>query len=76
MDKSAKQVVVLLAHPDIKSSQANKALADAIKELEEVAIYNLYEMKMFPPRLTVLCHKVSCGGSIFIYHLLRIFPNI
>ena len=32
MDKSAKQVVVLLAHPDIKSSQANKALADAIKE--------------------------------------------
>ncbi len=45
MDKSAKQVVVLLAHPDIKSSQANKALADAIKELEEVAIYNLYEMR-------------------------------
>lgn len=41
MDKSAKQVVVLLAHPDIKSSQANKALADAIKELEEVAIYKI-----------------------------------
>ena len=26
MDKGIKQVVVLLAHPDIKSSQANKAL--------------------------------------------------
>lgn len=32
MDKGIKQVVVLLAHPDIKSSQANKALMDAIKE--------------------------------------------
>ena len=45
MDKGIKQVVVLLAHPDIKSSQANKALMDAIKELEEVAVYNLYEMR-------------------------------
>lgn len=42
MDKGIKQVVILLAHPDIKSSQANKALMDAVKEMEEVAIYNLY----------------------------------
>lgn len=46
MDKdSTKQVVVLLAHPNIKESQANKALADAISDIEEVAIYNLYEMQ-------------------------------
>lgn len=45
MDKSAKQVVVLLAHPDIKSSQANKALVDAIQDLEGAAIFNLYEMR-------------------------------
>ena len=45
MDKGIKQVVILLAHPDIKSSQANKALMDAVKEMEEVAIYNLYEMR-------------------------------
>lgn len=44
MDKGIKQVVILLAHPDIKSSQANKVLMDAVKEMEEVAIYNLYEM--------------------------------
>lgn len=35
MDKGIKQVVILLAHPDIKSSQANKALMDAVKEMEE-----------------------------------------
>ncbi len=45
MDKGIKQVVILLAHPTSKSSQANKALMDAIKELEEVAVYNLYEMR-------------------------------
>lgn len=45
MDKSSKQVVVLLAHPNIKESQANKALMDAIKDIEEVVVYNLYEMR-------------------------------
>ncbi|MFR5959701.1 MAG: flavodoxin family protein [Bacteroides stercoris] len=42
MDKGIKQVVILLAHPDIKSSQANKALMDAVKGMEEVAIYAIY----------------------------------
>lgn len=37
-------MVVLLAHPNMKESQANKALVDAISDLEQVAIYNLYEM--------------------------------
>ena len=46
MDKGIKQVVVLLAHPDIQKFTANKALMDAIKELEEVAVYNLYEMRL------------------------------
>lgn len=44
MNKDSKQVVVLLAHPNLKESQANKALMDAISDMEEVAIYNLYEM--------------------------------
>ena len=30
MDKDSKQVVVLLTHPNIKESRANKALMDAI----------------------------------------------
>ena len=46
MDKDSKQVVVLLTHPNIKESRANKALMDAISDMEEVAIYNLYEMRM------------------------------
>ena len=44
MDKDSKQVVVLLTHPNIKESRANKALMDAISDMGEVAIYNLYEM--------------------------------
>ena len=45
MDKEFKQVVVLVAHPNMKESQANKALVDAINDMEEVAVYNLYEMQ-------------------------------
>lgn len=41
MDKDSKQVVVLLTHPNIKESRANKALMDAISDMGEVAIYNL-----------------------------------
>ena len=44
MDKDLKKVVVLLAHPNMENSQANKALFDAIKDIEDVAIFNLYEM--------------------------------
>ena len=44
MDKDLKKVVVLLAHPNMENSQANKALLDAIKDIEDVAIFNLYEM--------------------------------
>ena len=44
MDKDSKQVVVLLTHPNIKESRANKALMDAISDMEEVAIIQLYEM--------------------------------
>lgn len=39
MDKDSKQVVVLLTHPNIKESRANKALMDAISDMGEVAIY-------------------------------------
>ena len=46
MDKDSKQVVVLLTHPNIKESRANKALMDAISDMGEVAIYNLYEMRV------------------------------
>ena len=37
MDKDLKKVVVLLAHPNMENSQANKALLDAIKDIEDVA---------------------------------------
>lgn len=44
MDRELKKVVVLLAHPHMENSKANKALLDAISDIEEVAVYKLYEM--------------------------------
>ena len=38
MDKDSKQVVVLLTHPNIKESRANKALMDAISDLSLIHI--------------------------------------
>ncbi len=43
MNDVSKKVVVLLAHPNLKESQANKALADAVKDIDGVMIYDLYE---------------------------------
>ena len=62
MNKDLRKVVILLAHPNIKESQANKALVDAVSDMEGVAVFNLYELsqeialngvKSFPmPRLS------------------------
>ena len=43
MNDVSKKVVVLLAHPNLKESQANKALADAVKDIDGVMVYDLYE---------------------------------
>lgn len=69
MDKGIKQVVILLAHPDIKSSQANKALMDAVKEMEEVAIYNLYEMRPED------AYNIDLWSKIYRRHLLLCFNS-
>lgn len=36
------KVVILLAHPNFKESQANKALIDAVKDMPGVVILDLY----------------------------------
>ena len=43
MNDVSKKVVILLAHPNLKESQANKALADAVKDIDGVMVYDLYE---------------------------------
>ena len=40
MNKDLRKVVILLAHPNIKGSQANKALIDAVSDIEGVAVFN------------------------------------
>ncbi len=45
MIKDLRKVVVLLAHPNFKDSQANKALTDTVKLLEGVSIFNLYDLE-------------------------------
>lgn len=70
MDKDSKQVVVLLTHPNIKESRANKALMDAISDMGEVAIYNLYEMRMedaFNAEIWSLPDECF-GQSAFVYN--------
>ena len=39
MDKDLKKVVILLAHPNMKESQANKALTDAVKSLNRMEFH-------------------------------------
>ena len=38
MNKDLRKVVILLAHPNMKGSQANKALIDAVGDIEGVVI--------------------------------------
>ena len=75
MDKDSKQVVVLLTHPNIKESRANKALMDAISDMGEVAIYNLYEMRMEHYHIACICACISVSvlldvGSFFIEEMV------
>lgn len=64
MDRDLKKVVILLAHPNMKESQANKALVDAVKDIEEVAIYNLYELQTFN---VDECSKIISHAAAIIY---------
>lgn len=43
MNDNSKRVVILLAHPNLNESQANKALADSVKDIDGVMVYDLYE---------------------------------
>lgn len=45
MNDESQKVVILLAHPNLNESQANKALADAVKDIDGVMVYDLYEYK-------------------------------
>ena len=45
MNKDLRKVVILLAHPNMKESQANKALIDAVSDIEGVAVFNLYDQQ-------------------------------
>lgn len=68
MDKGIKQVVILLAHPDIKSSQANKVLMDAVKEMEEVATIYMKCVRKMP---IILIY----GARLYRRHLLLCFNS-
>lgn len=58
MDKDSKQVVVLLTHPNIKESRANKALMDAISDMGEVAIYNFVWKMLLMQRYGALSYRM------------------
>ncbi|MEV7287896.1 NAD(P)H-dependent oxidoreductase [Streptomyces sp. NPDC093252] len=42
MPKAASSVLVLVAHPDLRRSRVNAALADAVRGLRHVTVHDLY----------------------------------
>ena len=47
-----KEVLILLAHPDIASSKANAALLQQVKDLDYVKVINIYEAPFEPATYT------------------------
>jgi glutathione-regulated potassium-efflux system ancillary protein KefG len=58
---NGKKTVILLAHPDFKSSKANKALVEAVKDMNGVTVTNLYEA---PFTVETYRNLLSGAGSI------------
>lgn len=46
MNKDLRKVVILLAHPNMKESQANRMLIDTVKDMDGVAVFNLYDEEL------------------------------
>ena len=61
MDKDSKQVVVLLTHPNIKESRANKALMDAISG------YNKKQHDFIPKERTIYYETESWRTAFLGY---------
>lgn len=43
MNDNSKKIVILLVHPNLNESQANKTLANVVKDIDGVMVYDLYE---------------------------------
>lgn len=43
MSKDNRRISIVLAHPNINESRANKELLDSVKEMDYVTVYNVYE---------------------------------
>ncbi|MCK9160302.1 MAG: NAD(P)H-dependent oxidoreductase [Bacteroidaceae bacterium] len=46
METKSKKVVILLAHPNIEESKANKNLIETVKKIPNVEVYNLYNKEI------------------------------
>lgn len=66
MNKDLRKVVILLAHPNMKESQANKALIDAVNDIEGVAVFNLYDQQGASFDVDEWS-KIISGASALIY---------
>ncbi len=52
-------MLVLVAHPDLEHSHANRAMADAVRELPFAEVVNLYEEALDPERYRVAVGEAS-----------------
>lgn len=46
MNKDLRKVVIILAHPKMKDSRANRMLIDTVKDIDGVSVFNLYEEEL------------------------------
>ena len=46
VDKNNNDILILLVHPDLKNSKANKALINAVEDLPNVKVIDLYDTPM------------------------------
>lgn len=65
MEKTgSKKVVILLAHPNLKESQANKALIEAVKDLPQVEIIDLYAHPSAPFDAKAHAEKIKAAHAV------------
>ncbi len=53
MNSESGKITIILAHPNINESRANKELIDTVKEIDSVVVYNIYEdfVELFDPEV-------------------------
>ncbi|MDH6306676.1 glutathione-regulated potassium-efflux system ancillary protein KefG [Parabacteroides sp. PF5-5] len=66
MSKEVNRVSIILAHPNINESRANRELISSVKEMGNVSVYNLYEdfQQFFDP---IIWKQIMLESSALVF---------